>query len=387
MKTYIFEVTLPDFPNVSRKIEMREDQTLAILHEAIQDAYDFDDDHMYSFFMSGKAWDSKTEYSLPDEEFDFLPTDNFSEAEEFVDILEKLRTFFNKEDKLDALNAPPELADLSEFLENTEDNIERNVLTTTLADLNLKKRKRFLYLFDYGDEWHFNIKVQDIGVASDDAHGYPRIFDEVGEAPPQYPNYDDELLYSPFDPRWQEMCLPEEDAIDFLGLYYELLYFAGQERGLIRKKMAFITFKNSGLTTIAKCREAIYEPTPIFETFLEHKGTKISEKQKAEVEALKRFIKDTFIVITHNLDLRGTIFIETNSVNGKGYIVKGISSGLNEIMPPPPAIVKTVLLPYRGYLICDGLLADALLVGPNMQSEYWERYTALIESDELIKEL
>jgi len=42
---------------VWRKIEMRADQTLEELHLAIQNAYDWDADHLYSFFMSGiGAW-------------------------------------------------------------------------------------------------------------------------------------------------------------------------------------------------------------------------------------------------------------------------------------------------------------------------------------------
>ena len=43
---------------------MRDNQTLHSLHLAIQDAFEFDNDHLYSFFMSGKAWDQSTEYKL-----------------------------------------------------------------------------------------------------------------------------------------------------------------------------------------------------------------------------------------------------------------------------------------------------------------------------------
>ena len=66
MKTYTFHVSLPGFGRVWRKLELPGEATLADLHIAIQDAYDFDRDHLYSFFMSGKAWDSATEYSLPE---------------------------------------------------------------------------------------------------------------------------------------------------------------------------------------------------------------------------------------------------------------------------------------------------------------------------------
>jgi hypothetical protein len=66
MKTTTFHVSLPHTGRVWRKIEMRADQTLEDLHFAIQRAYRWDADHLYSFFMSGQAWDETTEYRLPE---------------------------------------------------------------------------------------------------------------------------------------------------------------------------------------------------------------------------------------------------------------------------------------------------------------------------------
>src|SRR5262245_23828030 len=67
MKTYTFHVSLPGHGRVWRKLELPGEATLESLHFAIQNAYDFDADHLYSFFMSGKAWDAATEYSLPED--------------------------------------------------------------------------------------------------------------------------------------------------------------------------------------------------------------------------------------------------------------------------------------------------------------------------------
>jgi len=66
MKTYTFHVSIPGFGRVWRKIDMEANQTLEDLHLAIQAAFDFDEDHLYSFFMSGRAWDESTEYCLPE---------------------------------------------------------------------------------------------------------------------------------------------------------------------------------------------------------------------------------------------------------------------------------------------------------------------------------
>jgi len=61
-------------PIVSRTIQIRGDQTLAKLHEAIFDAFDRDDEHMYEFQVGGKRpMDPKARrYVLPmgDDSFD-----------------------------------------------------------------------------------------------------------------------------------------------------------------------------------------------------------------------------------------------------------------------------------------------------------------------------
>jgi hypothetical protein len=52
-------------------------------------------------------------------------------------------------------------------------------------------RKEFLFLFDYGDEWHFGVKLVRSGEVEPGAR-YPRVLAGQGEAPPQYPDLDDE---------------------------------------------------------------------------------------------------------------------------------------------------------------------------------------------------
>ena len=91
-----------------RHIQISENATLQNLSSAILDAFDFDDDHLHSFFMSNRAWDKDTEYVCPYGELDGAPG--------FTDKVK-------------------------------------------LSKFHLAKGAKFLYLFDYGDEWHFQINV------------------------------------------------------------------------------------------------------------------------------------------------------------------------------------------------------------------------------------
>ena len=64
-----------------------------------------------------------------------------------------------------------------------------NVQTTTLEELNLEPKQEFMYLFDYGDEWRFKVRVHAINLDAPEGD-YPRIVESVGEAPEQYPSWE-----------------------------------------------------------------------------------------------------------------------------------------------------------------------------------------------------
>jgi hypothetical protein len=132
--------------SVVRTIEMRGDQTLEDLHEAIFDAFDRDDPHMYEFQFGKKPMDPKgPRYVMP-------------EAMEYDD-------------------GDPHVAGVT-----TE---------TTLDDLGLKVGRHFGYWFDFGDDWHHQIDV--VAIHEGPPKGkYPRVTKRLGESPPQYIYDEDE---------------------------------------------------------------------------------------------------------------------------------------------------------------------------------------------------
>ena len=118
-------------------IELDESSTLADLHDAIQMAVGFDDDHGFSFYFS--------------------------------------RTDRNRS---------------GEYINDDDESID----TQTVKDMfPPPERQSLFYLFDWGDAWVFKIsqsrkrlKEAVTGVA------YPRVESESGIKPVQYPSYDDE---------------------------------------------------------------------------------------------------------------------------------------------------------------------------------------------------
>jgi pRiA4b ORF-3-like protein len=146
MPSYVFRVRIlggfyapPGAPGIWREIELAGDQTLAELGASIPAAFGFEDDHLWSFFLSGKPWDRASEYErLPD---------------------------------------PP------------AGGGKRGAGGLRVGDA--PARKEFLFLFDYGDEWHFGVKLLRTGEVEPGAR-YPRVVASRGQAPPQYPDLDDE---------------------------------------------------------------------------------------------------------------------------------------------------------------------------------------------------
>ena len=196
MKTYTFHVSLPGTGRTWRKIEMRTDQTLEDLHFAIQDAYEWDADHLYSFFMSGQAWDESSEYCLPegsdpwgepmDDEEEEWPEPTPEEREQ------ALRALFGGGEGMTVEEMEAALAAFwEEYLAEEEELGPGNVQTTTLEELNLKPNQEFMYLFDYGDGWCFKVRVHAITENADPDAEYPRLVESVGEAPEQYPTWDE----------------------------------------------------------------------------------------------------------------------------------------------------------------------------------------------------
>jgi hypothetical protein len=134
-------------PHVARSIQMLGSHTLTDLHQAIFDAFDREDDHLYEFQFGKRADDPKGQrYTLA---FD----DPFPVA----------------------ANAPKPL----------------DVRKTRIDSLKLRKGRIFGYRFDFGDDWFHHIKVMAIAPREPRVK-YPRQILAVGESPPQYLDPDEE---------------------------------------------------------------------------------------------------------------------------------------------------------------------------------------------------
>lgn len=159
---YTLEVSIIDGPMtpefakknkvISRTIEIRGDQTLEDLHEAIFEAFERFDSHMYEFQLRGEG-----------------PND--PKAERYV-IPMNFGIF--------------------------DDEKPAGTVEAAIGSLGLKKDEAFGYWFDFGDDWWHQINVLEI--AEKAAKGrYPKVTKRVGESPPQYLEEEEDFEEEDFD--------------------------------------------------------------------------------------------------------------------------------------------------------------------------------------------
>lgn len=60
-----------------------------------------------------------------------------------------------------------------------------------VGDVPLAIGGSMLFNFDFGDDWYFNLTLEQIE-QPDAKLKNPKLLESHGEAPPQYPDYDDE---------------------------------------------------------------------------------------------------------------------------------------------------------------------------------------------------
>lgn len=143
--TLIFRANLASKASISRDIEIGASQSLYRLGEAIVSAFGFDFDHCFGFYTG-----------LTD------------------------ATMFHAQPKYELF------ADMGEADPGVL-SVKKTKVAQAFPDVGHTMR----FLFDYGDEWHFKVKL--IKTAKRAAKvRYPRVVASRGEAPEQYPMPDDD---------------------------------------------------------------------------------------------------------------------------------------------------------------------------------------------------
>lgn len=158
-------------------IEIGEAHTLEALHEAIFEAFDRWDSHMYEFIPYDADGIATRRYAMP-QAYSGEPSWPPMEAEEIERVISQIGAEDESEEAKerfrDLRSDPPE---------------EGNAGETTIADLNPEELNWLYYQFDFGDSWEHMIEIVDSQEGSLD--GEPNVIEKHGQIPPQYPDFDE----------------------------------------------------------------------------------------------------------------------------------------------------------------------------------------------------
>ena len=135
MTALVFDARLVDVGGVSARLSVGSHEHLTALHEAIQEAFGWDDDHLYSFWLDGKFWGD----------------------------------------------------DATEFVRPGMPDSDSRTAAVPLGELDLAVGAKIAYVFDYGDEWRVMLTLRE----RRDGDPGPRVIERRGTAPAQYPSPDD----------------------------------------------------------------------------------------------------------------------------------------------------------------------------------------------------
>jgi hypothetical protein len=137
---YIFRILLKK--SCYREIVINGEKTLEDLHVAIQDLFEFDNDHLYAFYLNGRdSYDSSYH-----------------------------------------VYADPRGGGM---------NGKKPADCFKINEMGFFSGKEILYLFDFGDNWQFSVTVLDIKLGVEVVEKY-KLLKEVGKPPKQYHHWDDD---------------------------------------------------------------------------------------------------------------------------------------------------------------------------------------------------
>ncbi|MDD5698931.1 MAG: hypothetical protein PHH77_09985 [Victivallaceae bacterium] len=122
-----------------RVIEIKQDASLYALHAAIQDAVEFGRDHPFEFYTANSDSPFAQKHWLTEQ-----------------------KAWEDKEDDWH---------------------------TITLEDIWPLGRKKLYYLFDFGDQWTFEIRKARGEKDASRCASYPRVIQSIGSNPEQYPGF------------------------------------------------------------------------------------------------------------------------------------------------------------------------------------------------------
>jgi len=168
------------------------------------------------------------------------------------------------------------------------------------------------------------------------------------------------------------MKLDKEEKDLFFDLYFDLLFYTDRELDVINWEEEPSDLRGARCETLIKIREALFDNIKVLDSFIQENPADFSEDELDILSGWRDFVRGEFIVYKHLKN--HTVFLESQSPN-RAYGVLGLEEDIEEVIPQVPFLIESVLLPFKGKIIYDGLVnAYSVKFSSNMKKEIKENY-------------
>lgn len=183
------------------------------------------------------------------------------------------------------------------------------------------------------------------------------------------------------------MHLSVEDATLFYKLMFALQFDVSQQLNLAPRVTSQAAYNELDQKTKLVVRDALYEQPALIDRFVGENPAQLTTAELAIVASWQNFVAGDFYI--ERYVQQASIWIAAEPP-ANVYRVVGITQSLEEIIDrfDLPLRVSSVLLPFKGQIIYDGLLSTyKILFGTGVKSSLREEYRVAKQNGRIIESL
>ena len=177
------------------------------------------------------------------------------------------------------------------------------------------------------------------------------------------------------------MKLSHEEAKLFYELMWRLQRYVNEKLKIVMGGGSLDEYSVLPMEEKLKVRDAVYVNPGLMDEYISANPDQLNVENLMTIKEWKGFIKGDFYIERHLKNY--TIFIADTSVYG----VLGLTEGLDQIFPRGhlPVYIKTVLLPFKGIIIYDGLVQNYnVLFADGIKWDLNETYMRAKQNEKII---
>ena len=184
------------------------------------------------------------------------------------------------------------------------------------------------------------------------------------------------------------MNLTPEDAELFYKLMWPLQFYVNQQLNILPRVSSLDKYRDKlTLKEKRQVRDALYENPQLIDAFATENPFDFSDEELDIVRSWKHFVAGDFFI--ERFLKKAAYFIAARG-KPRVYAVLGLMDSIQEIFywTRPPIMVNTVLLPFKGRIIYDGILIPYnMFFGGGIREELKEIYLTAKQNGRIIESL